>query len=36
MKRLARHLEDAIDAGKQAQPSSPPVAERPQISVPAP
>ena len=36
MKRLARRLEDALEASKQAAAAQPAAAERPQISVPAP
>src|SRR5207247_3536191 len=36
MKRLARRLEDVIEARKQTQPPAPAAPERPQVSVPAP
>src|SRR5205085_5040666 len=36
MKRLARRLEDALEASKQTQPPATSAPERPQVSVPAP
>ncbi|HEY6115845.1 MAG TPA: DUF1003 domain-containing protein [Candidatus Dormibacteraeota bacterium] len=36
MKRVARRLEEMIEAGKQSAAARPPAAERPQVSIPAP